>query len=51
MEMGILTDDSNFENDLAEKCRLALEKSWGDLIPRPNQCKKIQEKSYNTLKQ
>jgi len=24
------------ENDLAEKCRLALEKSWGTSIPKPN---------------
>jgi hypothetical protein len=24
-----------FENDFAEKCRIALEKSWGIEIPKP----------------
>jgi hypothetical protein len=28
------------ENDLAEKCRLSLEKKWGCPIPMPKQCGK-----------
>ncbi len=30
----------NLEDDFAEKCRTALEKSWGIVIPKPKQNQK-----------
>jgi hypothetical protein len=36
-----MTKKSFEENDFAEKCKLALEKSWGMQIPKPKAVLKI----------
>jgi hypothetical protein len=37
----MITERSSDENNFAERCKLALEKSWGTPIPKPKALLKI----------